>query len=53
MATNALRGLVLGQGALPTGRTVAAKVVLALLWVAAIVAIFVPLAVRAYRRTVS
>jgi ABC transporter DrrB family efflux protein len=53
VATNALRGLVLGQGALPPGRTVAAQVVLALLWAAAIVAIFVPLAVRAYRRTVS
>jgi ABC-type multidrug transport system permease subunit len=53
VATNALRGLVLGQGALPPGRTVASQVVLALLWAAAITAVFVPLAVRAYRRTVS
>jgi ABC transporter DrrB family efflux protein len=53
VATNALRGLVLGQGALPPGRTVAGQVVLALLWAAAITAVFVPLAVRAYRRTVS
>src|SRR5215216_1127614 len=52
VATNALRGLVLGQGALPPGRTVASQVVLALLWAAAITAVFVPLAVRAYRRTV-
>jgi ABC transporter DrrB family efflux protein len=52
VATNALRGLVLGQGALPPGRTVAGQVVLALLWAAAITAVFVPLAVRAYRRTV-
>jgi ABC transporter DrrB family efflux protein len=52
VATNALRGLVLGQGALPPGRTVASQVALALLWAAAITAIFVPLAVRAYRRTV-
>jgi ABC transporter DrrB family efflux protein len=53
VATNALRGLVLGQGALPPGRTVAGQVVLALLWAAAITAVFVPLAVRAYRRTLS
>jgi ABC transporter DrrB family efflux protein len=52
VATNALRGLVLGQGALPPGRGVASQVALALLWAAAITAVFVPLAVRAYRRTV-
>jgi ABC transporter DrrB family efflux protein len=52
VATNALRGLILGQGALPPGRTVASQVVLALLWAVAITAVFVPLAVRAYRRTV-
>jgi ABC transporter DrrB family efflux protein len=52
VATNALRGLVLGQGALPPGRTVAGQVALALLWVVAITAVVVPLAVRAYRRTV-
>ncbi len=53
VATNALRGLVLGQGALPPGRTVAGQVVLALVWAAAITAVFAPLAVRLYRRTVS
>jgi ABC transporter DrrB family efflux protein len=53
VATNALRGLVLGQGALPPGRTVAGQVVLALVWAAAIGAVFAPLAVRAYRRTLS
>jgi ABC transporter DrrB family efflux protein len=53
VATNALRGLVLGQGALPPGRTVAGQVVMALAWAAAIIAVFAPLAVRAYRRTVS
>ena len=53
VATNALRGLILGQGALPPGRTVAGQVALALLWVVAITAVFVPLAVRTYRRTVS
>ena len=53
VATNALRGLVLGQGALPPGRTVTGQVALALLWAAAITAVFAPLAVRTYRRTVS
>ena len=53
VATNALRGLVLGQGALPPGRTVTGQVLLALFWAAAITAVFAPLAVRAYRRTVS
>jgi ABC transporter DrrB family efflux protein len=53
VATNALRGLILGQGALPPGRTVGGQVVLALAWAAAIVAVFAPLAVRRYRRTVS
>jgi len=53
VATNALRGLVLGQGALPPGRTVTGQVLLALFWAAAITAVFAPLAVRTYRRTVS
>ena len=53
VATNALRGLILGQGALPPGRTVAGQVALALLWAVAITAVFAPLAVRTYRRTVS
>jgi ABC transporter DrrB family efflux protein len=53
VASNALRGLILGQGALPPGRTVTGQVVLALLWAAAITVVFAPLAVRAYRRTLS
>jgi ABC transporter DrrB family efflux protein len=52
VATNALRSLILGQGALPPGRTVTGQVTLALVWAAAIIAVFAPLAVRAYRRTV-
>jgi hypothetical protein len=48
-----LRGLVLGQGALPPGRTITGQVALALLWAAAITAVFAPLAIRSYRRTVS
>ncbi|MEV7267787.1 ABC transporter permease [Micromonospora aurantiaca] len=50
---NAVRGLILGPGALPAGQTVGAQVGLALLWAAAITAVCVPLAVRAYRRTVT
>jgi ABC transporter DrrB family efflux protein len=53
VATNALRGLILGQGALPPGRTVSGQVALALLWVVAITAVFVPLDVRTYRRAIS
>src|SRR5215211_5501608 len=53
VAAGALRGLVFGQGALPPGRTVAGQVVLALLWAAAIIAVFAPLAVRRYRRALS
>ena len=52
VATNALRGLILGPGALPPGRSVAGQVALALLWAAAITAVFVPLSVHAYRRAV-
>ncbi len=51
--TNALRGLLLGQGALPPGQTVTGQVALALAWSAAITAVFAPLAVRLYRHTVS
>jgi ABC transporter DrrB family efflux protein len=50
---NALRGLTLGEGALPAGHTVAGETLLALAWTVGILAIFVPLAVRAYRRGVT
>jgi ABC transporter DrrB family efflux protein len=50
---NALRGLMLGQGALPAGHTVTGQALLALTWTTAIFAVFAPLAVRAYRRSVS
>jgi ABC transporter DrrB family efflux protein len=52
VTTNALRGLILGQGALPPGQTVTGQVVLALGWSAAITAVFAPVAVRTYRRTI-
>jgi ABC transporter DrrB family efflux protein len=50
ITTNAIRGLVLGQGALPAGDTVAGQVTLALAWAIGILIVFAPLAVRAYRR---
>lgn len=50
IVANALRGLTLGQGALPTGHTVTGEVLSVLAWTAGILAVFVPLAVRAYRR---
>jgi len=53
VVANALRGLMLGPGALQPGQTVAGQALLALAWTAAILAVFAPLAVRTYRRSVS
>jgi ABC transporter DrrB family efflux protein len=50
---NCLRGLTLGEGALPAGHTVTGDTLLALAWTVGILAIFAPLAVRAYRRNVT
>ena len=52
VATNALRGLILGPGAVPPGTTVAGQVAVTLAWSAAMLAVFAPLAVRLYRRSV-
>lgn len=53
VTANALRGLIVGRGALPAGQTVAGDVLLALAWAAGILIVFAPLAVRIYRRSVS
>jgi ABC transporter DrrB family efflux protein len=53
VVANALRGLMLGQHALPPGQTVTGVTVLAIGWTAAILAVFAPLAVLVYRRSVS
>ncbi len=53
ITVNAMRGLILGEGALLPGDTVTGQVALALFWSLLILAVFVPLAVRIYRRTVS
>ena len=50
---NAVRGLILGEGALAPGQTVAGEVTGALLWALAILVVAAPLAVRLYRRAVS
>lgn len=52
VTANAVRGLMLGPGALPPGQTVAEQVALAGVWAAAITAVCVPFAVRAFTRTV-
>lgn len=53
VTTNALRGLILGEGALLPGQTVGGEVLAALAWALGILVVFAPLAVRIYRRTVS
>jgi ABC transporter DrrB family efflux protein len=52
VVVNALRGLILGRGALPHGQTVGGDVILAIGWAAGIALVFAPLAVRIYRRSV-
>lgn len=52
VTVNALRGLILGEGALAPGQTTLGQVLLSLGWSIAILAVFAPLAVRMYRRTV-
>ncbi|CAN5215326.1 MAG: ABC transporter permease [Euzebyales bacterium] len=51
--TNALRGLMLGEGALLPGQTVGGQVLASLAWIVGITAVFAVLAVRTYRRAVS
>jgi ABC-type multidrug transport system permease subunit len=53
IVSNALRGLTLGEGALPAGHTIAGEVLTALAWTVGILTVFVPLAIRTYRRTTS
>jgi ABC transporter DrrB family efflux protein len=53
IVSNALRGLTLGEGALPAGHTIAGEVLTALAWIVGILVVFVPLAIRTYRRTTS
>jgi ABC transporter DrrB family efflux protein len=50
---NALRGLMLGDAALPPGRSVIAETLAAGGWTAAVLVVFAPLAVRVYRHSVT
>jgi ABC transporter DrrB family efflux protein len=50
VVTNAMRGLMLGEGALPAGQTLAGEIVRSGLWIAGITAFAATVAVRAYRR---
>lgn len=50
VVTNAMRGLMLGDGALPVGQDLVGEVLRALGWVGAITAVASVLAVRSYRR---
>ena len=53
VTVDALRGLILGDGALLPGNTVEGQVLFSLFYAGLILAIFVPLSVRVYRRTVN
>ncbi|MEE8330386.1 MAG: ABC transporter permease [Acidimicrobiia bacterium] len=53
VTVNALRGLILGEDALEAGQTTIGQIFLAVVWSAIILAIFIPLAVRLYRRSVN
>lgn len=50
VVTNAMRGLMLGDSALPAGQVLSEQVVRSGLWIAAITLVASTLAVRAYRR---
>jgi len=50
VVTNAMRGLMLGPGALPLGQDLTVEVVRSLAWIAGITAVAALLAIRAYRR---
>ena len=47
---NTMRGLILGEAALPAGTTLTATVTAALAWIIGILLVFVPLSIRLYRR---
>lgn len=49
---NAIRGLMIGPELLLPGQTVSGQVVMALLWMGAILLVFAPLAIRVYRKAV-
>ena len=50
---NATRGLILGPGALEPGQSTSQMIFLSFVWIAAILVVFVPLAVRMYRKAIN
>lgn len=50
VAAEALRGLMLGDAAVPAGQTIAGQASLAVLWAVALTVVFAPLAVRVFSR---
>ncbi|TVP66994.1 MAG: ABC transporter permease [Nitriliruptor sp.] len=50
--TNALRALMLGEGALPEGQVLSSQLLISLGWIVTITLVFSLLAIRAYRRAV-
>jgi ABC transporter DrrB family efflux protein len=53
VVSNTLRGLVLGEQALPAGHTVVGELLTAVAWIGGILLVFVPVATLAYRRATS
>jgi ABC transporter DrrB family efflux protein len=53
VVTNSMRGLMLGESALPAGQVLSEQIVRSGLWIAAITLVASTLAVRAYRRVVT
>lgn len=51
IVAQAARGLMLGEGALEAGQTVAGQTLLAIVWCVGIAAVAAPIAVRIYRRS--
>lgn len=50
--TNALRALMLGEGALPEGQLLSTQLIISLVWIVAITLVFSLFAIRAYRKAV-
>jgi ABC-2 type transport system permease protein len=53
VVTNSMRGLMLGESALPAGQVLSEQIVRSGLWIAGITLVASTLAVRAYRRVVT
>lgn len=53
IVTNAARGLMLGEGALPPGQSLDVQILQSLGWIAGVTVVFALLSVRVYRRAVT